>query len=658
MRGRFLFGAALMSAGGVAAAAQQQPETTVQQDFDRATQLSDGTDKVAALAAWQALERRISANKRSHAIVLVRKSEVLFDLGHKDDAIAAAKAGLADLPETDHTLDNDRMRAERNLGGVAESSLDYAGAAVYYRRALPLAATPVDKLAILRGLIQTGIFTDPATVEPEFGQADTLLGQIKADRTVKAMFARLRDQWLMAQGKYDAAAKAAKGAVEDLGGLTVLTDINDAAARSDTAIALLLAGQSDEARKYMAYTGAGQLPGNEFDPGAEMTVPPCGGDSGLRPQDAAVVQFSVGDDGRVIDSQPVYAAGGGAAALAFAKAARDWSWTPEQAKKLPPFFRYSARVELRCSTAFERPSIGSYLDQDLGAWLIAKGVELPPPLTGSDIAVLPHLRERLAAQQTAQGNGALVLVPTLMAIAENAASGREEMHTMAVRAVAILTANGATPVARLAAEALVWISADAESWRAADYVRAVQPRLEDPFYATDPEARSAIRLMVADRLLDHASDRARILLQQVADDNSLAANDPLKVGALVRLASIDAADGHVDQARAAFEKTGLSADQCALLDAQPHIVSSNVGSGSFPQEARRWGFEGWTQLQFDVTADGHPKNVRAIVSYPPFVFTAAGTNVLERARFSKSYRPDGDLGCGGDTQRVKFQIQS
>ncbi|MGN6270533.1 MAG: energy transducer TonB [Sphingomonas sp.] len=652
MRGMVL--AALLASA--AALPGQQAATTIQQDFERAATLSGGTDMPAALAVWQALERRTAGNKRNHAIVLVRKSEILFALGHKDDAIAAAEAGLADLPPSDHTLDDDRMRAYRNLGNVAEASLDYAGAADYYRKALPLAASPVDKLAVLRGLIQTEIFTDPAPVRAELDQADTLLGQVKADGSLKALFARLRDQWLLTQGRFDEAAKVAKQAVNDLGGLTQRTDLNDAAARSDTAIALLLAGKSEDAREYMAYTGAGRSVRGEFDPGLQMKVPACGGDDGLKPADAAVIQFRVDDNGRVVDSQPVYAAGGGAAALAFAKAARDWSWAPEQVKDLPPFFRYSARVELRCSTAFERPSIESFLDQALGAWLMSKGVPLPPPITGSDAVALPQERVRLAEQQTASGPDALLLVPTLVAIAENAVSGREETNAMASRAAAILAANGAPPMARLAAERLVWDTGSAEGWRPEAYADNVQPRLAEAFYADDPQARAAIRLLLADRLVHHDGDQAQVLLRQVASDDALAANDPLKVGALIRLASIETAHGHVDQARATFQKTGLSADQCALLDAEPHMVATNSSSADFPREALRWGFEGWTQLQFDVTADGHTRNVRAIVSYPPFVFTEAGSEVLQGARFSKSYRPDGGLGCGGDTSRVRFQL--
>ena len=78
--------------------------------------------------------------------------------------------------------------------------------------------------------------------------------------------------------------------------------------------------------------------------------------------------------------------------------------------------------------------------------------------------------------------------------------------------------------------------------------------------------------------------------------------------------------------------------------------------GTFPQEAASWGFEGWTQVQFDIAADGAVINERAIVSYPPFIFTKAGKETFRSARFEKSFRPDGGIGCGGTSQRVRFLI--
>jgi hypothetical protein len=36
--------------------------------------------------------------------------------------------------------------------------------------------------------------------------------------------------------------------------------------------------------------------------------------------------------------------------------------------------------------------------------------------------------------------------------------------------------------------------------------------------------------------------------------------------------------------------------------------------------------------------------------------TKAGTETMAGARYSKTYRPDGGLGCGGTSQRVRFVL--
>jgi outer membrane biosynthesis protein TonB len=177
------------------------------------------------------------------------------------------------------------------------------------------------------------------------------------------------------------------------------------------------------------------------------------------------------------------------------------------------------------------------------------------------------------------------------------------------------------------------------------------PLLSVPAYANDSKARSAILLLIAERT--ESRSRRAVLLQQVADDKGLAANDPLRVGALIRLASLQQQAGETATARATFERSGLAASQCAILDAPPHFLSAG---GVFPNEAMAWGFEGWTKTQFDVDADGRVLNQRAVLSYPPFVFTKAGVQTVAGARWSKTFRPDGGVGCGGLSQQVRFKM--
>ena len=642
--------AALLASG----AAAQQPARTMQQDYDAATALDAGKDHAATLAAWQALETRARAGSRTRAIALVRKGGALFRLGRYDEAQAAVRAGVAGLPPTDPTLAEDRLTAQRILGEVAASTLDYAGAAKAFAAVESAAVTPQEKAGALLRLIEVQTFTDPAAAKATMARADALLASTGTDKRVAAMFARARTVLLLNTGDVPGARASALKAVSLLGGLTEQTDVLDAAARSDAAIALLLSGNADEARRYMAMSGAGRMPKGQFDPASDMRSPDCGGEAGLKPDDVAVVEFSIAPDGSVARAAPVYAAGGSGVALEFARAVRGWSWPAETIAAMPPFFRYNARIEMRCSSAFERPGIGDSLDAELETWLAGKGVVLPPAPDGAAAAAIPAQRAALAA--AAPG------LPTLAAayrLASNPVIPREERATLFARAAAL--AGEAPALARLAVAMPARTMLIADGWTPRVYEGVLTQLLADPAYAGDPRARAVIRLTLAD-MADQGKrrERARLapvltLLRQVADDPGLKPNDALKVGALVRIASIEERLGASDAARTAFAATGLAANQCAVMDAPPKMTSS-AGSSDFPMEALLWGFEGWSQVQYDIAADGRTTNQRALLSYPPFVFTKASTTFFKDARYAKTFRPDGGLGCGGTTTRIRFEL--
>jgi hypothetical protein len=636
--------AALILASGMAAA--QQPARTVQQDFEAAEALDAGTDATAALAAWDAFERRVAARPRSRGIALVRKSAALVRLDRRDEAVAAARAGLALLPASDATLRADRYQAFMNLAGIAQMSIDYASAADAYAQAEAQGDAPVEKLAALRGLIKTATFVDPAAATQAAARADVLLAAGIVDKALVADFRSAKSVLALNRGDLPGATAEAMEAVKLLGGLTAQTDLRDVAARSNAAIALLLAGRKDEARRYMAMTGAGRVDTGNFDSGAAMTPPDCGGEAGLKPADMAVVQFSVNDDGSILIAEPIYAAGGGEVALAFARAARGWSWSAEQVKQIPRFLRYNARVELRCNMAFQRPSVYDGLFADLTAWSAQRGAPLADQ-PDNPAQALPAQRAALAA---AKGDA---VFPALVALIGSPVIPREEKTPLAQRALAFAQANKAPITGQLALDLDVRLSAAADVGKRSMFRRVVSSLLTQAPYAGDPQARAALRLFLADNERNGSDKAAAALLTQVAGDTALPANDPLKVGALIRLASMAQQRGDEAAAKAAFAQSGLAANQCALVDDAPKLVS--VG-GIFPTEAQSWGFEGWTRTQFDVAADGKVIGSRAIVSYPPFIFTKAGVATMSAARFSKSYRPDGGLACGANTQNVRFML--
>lgn len=636
-------------------AVAQQPTTTVQQDFEAATALSDaGTDLPAALAAWEKLERRVMQSRRNLAIVRLRKSAVMMALQLKDEAMAIARQGLAAVPINDPSLTSDRFIGLSVIAAASEAALDYATAADAYRQAESIASDRKNRLAMLRGLIATGSFVDQTAAAADLARAETLLDEVEMTKDGKAVFSILKAELLLNQGNFSGARKAAGLAVSQLGGLTERLDLQDVTARSDYAIAAALAGDSETAHQYLAYSGAGHLPKGDFNPGAQMTLPECGGDLKLNPQDAAVIEFTVDLDGVVRDSRPVYAAGGGQAGLAFAREAREWSFRPEEVAAMPRFFRYNARVELRCSTALARPGVTVIADQALREWLSTKGFEFNNDDMTPDAGKLPRQRAQLAGIEAKPDADIATHIGLLAAVMNNAVTPTPERQSLAVQAVALARSAGMPALGVLALDLPGWSSvAKGRDGRREPIVRA-QAALADPFYAADPQASAVIRLLLADAVRDNKVSDPLPLVQQVADDTALDNQHPLHVAALVRLASLNLGRHDAVKAKAAFDASGLTGEQCALTDSPPLRLGSNE---IFPNEALRWGFEGWTQVQFDISADGKVLNERSVIAYPPLVFTDGARQIVASTRYTKSYRPAGGLACGGNSSMIKFIIR-
>lgn len=497
MTGLLLAGATLLS---IAAGSPQQPPAPpvrqgAQQLFDAAAALEAKKDWAGAAAAWERLERAAGNNKRTRAIAGVRKGNALYNLDQDDAAVGALRASLSGLPTDDQTLREDRYQAHLILGRVAERSLDFATAAKEYAAAEALGDASGLKLGALSRLAATQTFLDPAAAASTLDRADAIMSPTEVAPETKAVFARRRAILQLNRGDFAGARDHALRAVRLLGGLTSRVNLEDVAARGDAALTLLLGGQAEKAREYMAFTEAGRVPGG-FEPGAEMKPPSCGSEAGLKPTDVAVIEFSIGDGGEVTLATPIYAAGGPSVALEFARVAREWSWSPERVKKLPAFFRNNARIEMRCSAAFERPSVRDLLESDLGTWLASKGASLPDE-DGAAAALAVRDRAAFAAAQTRGGTDPALIGPAYR-LARNPVVPREEAHDAARRAMAAAIASTAPSTARLALELAVRGTEGAQTWHGVRWRNRLRETLADPVYAADPRARAAVRLMLAD----------------------------------------------------------------------------------------------------------------------------------------------------------------
>jgi tetratricopeptide (TPR) repeat protein len=332
-----------------AAVAAPLPAQTVQQRFDVAQQKLDAKDGAGALAELQALETSLKAqpkpNEANLAITRAQQAQALVLLGRSEEARTQLRAALSsgglNKPALAPVKDNARLL----LANIAENGLDHAAARAEYLRLAGETAQPITRTVALMGAARTGMFTDaPAALR----DIDAALAIAEKDPTVgKRELANVlgaKGRILTNNGQFAEARALLVRAVSLRGGLTQRVFQQDVALRADAAVAMLRLGQSEDARKYLAYTGAGRTE-IQLQPAVEMPLPACG-DEGLEPGDSAVIQFAILDDGRVVSPQPVYASKQGDAAYVFARAVSGWSWQPDNASKVKPFFRLSTRVEI------------------------------------------------------------------------------------------------------------------------------------------------------------------------------------------------------------------------------------------------------------------------------------------------------------------------
>ncbi len=423
-----------------------------------------------------------------------------------------------------------------------------------------------------------------------------------------------------------------------------------------------MAKDDEEAARLTAHTGAGTTQRSNLKIPADADPPPCGGVAELRPDDYAVVQFTLRDDGVVAAAEPVYASRTGPMALAFAQAVAGWSWTHESATAINPFFRSAARLEMRCTTRADRQSVDDLLKPDFEAWAAAQGAPTIPDAPSAAVAAT-RLRATLADIEHGSGAASAKLVPVLTALAKNPTLNGYERTRYGRRAEDIATQAGAPP------PVLAWLSLGSLEafdldWREDPLnrkrVSAILAFAKLGPIASSARARAAIEL-AASEVASSGRDlpTARSLLAGVIalPVAALGADDPIRRAAAIRLASAQAAAGAKDAAAATFASSGIAPNPCALLDQSPVVLARHASDRDYPTVLQGFGagFEGWAITEFDVTREGRTENSRVLIAYPPFLFGPSAASISKRTVYRPSFRPDGALSCGGYRDRVVFK---
>ena len=644
---RMMLGVALATAPAFAvaqdAAPVAQPAMSVQQTFDAASAATLAGDNAKALALLEALEQRVKS-PRSVAIVRLRKGMALGKLSRWREARPLLEQAVAALPADDESLRLDRIQGLIALGQVELGDLDYQAAHDYYAQALAAAVEPADRVSALMGKAQAGIFLDPTKALADAEEAERLAASdLKADKALLGYAAGMRGRALLNLGRFAEAEAAFAKNVRAEGGLTLKVNYDDLVARSDAAIAAMLAGKRDKGREYLVYTGAGRMEKQDFTFAADMRPPQCG-EEGIRPDDVAVIEFGILDNGAVAYARPVYGSRPGGMALSFARAVREWSWRPEDVTKIPALFRMVTRLELRCSAAQGGPGLEQGASKAFRDWIEGAGVTRFEATGDSEAVRREALAQELARLRAAPGTPPLARAAVLADLLANPLVTGRTGEEYVADLKAISTAAGAPPAARL--------------WIDVLELRMERKRsLPEAPYAADAPTYALARLINYDRAGMQRGRRGdRAALDAIITDSRLAKDDPMRVAALVRRASARVADKDLAAARADYLETGLDAQQCSIVDAKPALRSTGVGSDDYPEDLVRVGIEGWTRVEHDVAADGRTTNIRVVAAYPPMAFSTNASKIVGHARYQQSYRPDGALGCSGSNFSISFKM--
>lgn len=623
--------------------------TGLQQQFDSATTALEAGQWESALTGFRSVEAVPGIGPRTRGVALLRQGSALIHLQRDQDAMEAYRKGLALVPKTDASLNDDRFDALIALGGLDRGYYDYAAAKGEFSEALALASDNAMKLKAMLPLAAASMFDDVKAARAVMDQAVALAASVKVSPQVDAAIRDTRGRVLLNQGEVAAALADLEIAVKDMGGLTEHTDIQDVIVRSDASLAALKARKEDKAREYLAMTGEGRLPDGPFATPADTKVPPCGGD--IEPNDVVVVEFGIGDDGKVTFANPIYASRQGPIAVEFAKAVSHWAWRESDVKSIPLFYRAVTRIEMRCSTAVQRPGDADLLTPAFVSWMVEKGVHPPTAEELGDVALL---RAGLERRKDAKPVDRL---PYLLALSGHARLDYKQQDALIQQAAATVAEAQAPPAVRALFRIKLLEAARREGDAGmARFQAGIRAMLASPDIANDALAGNVIRLILAAPSRGGPPNDATELLQHVIDDKRLDAHDPMRVGAMVRLASLQAQRGDLSAARQTYLGTGLSAQQCALVDAQPAVRRMGVHNDDYPTDAVRWGIGGWTQIEFDIQADGTTVNRRATLAYPPFVFGESTAKAMAATRYTQTYRPDGATGCNGASTRVRYVI--
>lgn len=652
---------AVVLAGGPHLAAAQPAPASPQDLYNAGQAAFDRHDWPVAI---DQLSRALAALKDANpsltrAVINARLARAQLMASRLDDARRTANLAIGLFDAVKITTGDELADCYLVLGEAERYDLRPREAAVAYQRAIALKDPKTDPAGLLdarAGLALATMVTDPDTAAKA---ADAILNDAPSVKAMSpatlAQYETLRGRAELNRGHPKEALDFFKSAISRTGGLSRRITLAQESVRGDAAIATQLLNYEDATHQYLAYSGAGHLPQEDWLSQGSTPLPECGGPLDITPQDTAVVEFAIGENGRVQGAGAVYASRPGEMGVAFARAVRDWRWPPDTVKTLDPFWRAAVRLQLRCDSttaeladSFWRASYG---------WLVGRDLQVADPAADGPIQGSPA-----AAALTDDRAEIAALLDRFRYHYEPKRAPDADLD----RLRDLLAKDEAPPEARAVFAYLnaLWSHRrppNSNPFQTEARFKADRMALALPDLDSDPRgARSAawLRTEMAIAYAEaHDLGLARSILTQVTQlpFRMLAENDDVRRVAVVQLVSLEA---HVQKAGPEKDQ-GPGPQRCAVVDVKPVATNRTITDELFPREAMRWGFEGYVHESFDIRRDGSVENIRTVMAYPPFVFNKVTERAVAQFRFIPPIGPDGQfIGCVNQAQGVLFRLDA
>jgi tetratricopeptide (TPR) repeat protein len=598
---------------------------SVQDMYNAAQAAFDQGDWATAITGFEKIVKPDTGAPigRSQAIIRARLAQAYASKGDSEPAIFSANVALKGLGPDD-ALERANMWLAMADAKRYEASMGEAVS--YYEKALSDAETL--KSAGLKKAALFGKVFALGTVDP--AQAVTILTTLTEDHTDKSPAGNLRAavlQMLIGRAQLNlgnprAALKSLKQAGLLTGGMTTLR-INhfQQSIRGDAAIAAQLLKDTEATHEYLTYTGAGHLPSENWTSG--IGAPPvCGAEGDLKPDDVAVVEFSIADDGHVIGALPIYANRPGEVGSTFAKAVRRWHWNPAKLKNIEKFWRDAIRLELRCVKRPQQAGLQAKSEEEMVRWISEKGAD-------ADTGMLIKRGYVSDTDPRLTSDGITSIIPLYVTLANGSLAENKDLPKYMVRFQSALE-KAKAPTDALALAALF-------KAQLSGYSVTKVANMVNTFATSHPTARATQWLALEYGLLLERKRALDLAIEQygkvvAAPIDQLDANDPVRTVATLHLAALKKRAGDAAGAEQIVAASGLSKAQCSLVDVRPVATNASISDSIFPQEALRWGFDGYVRESFDINAQGNVENVRTVVAYPPFVFGPATEKAVGKFR--------------------------